>query len=199
MSVVNQVPPAYESEPTEEQSTYVADPTRKKLKLKESISEYIQTKSRLTSENVREICPDLKVLSLDEIRLEDDIRNHNDDDTNALRKSKKKPFEDKKITIQTVKEFTTAPTVVTTPPITTNPMLANRKISIVGDESSNLHRPPSPAKNEPSPILYIKNLVRPFTLNQLKELLSRTGTIKENGFWINKIKSECYVQYETLE
>jgi hypothetical protein len=37
-------------------------------------------------------------------------------------------------------------------------------------------------------------LVRPFTVNQLKELLARTGTIVEGGFWIDKIKSKCYVQ-----
>lgn len=35
--------------------------------------------------------------------------------------------------------------------------------------------------------------VRPFTLGQLKELLSRTGTLVEDGFWIDKIKSHCYV------
>jgi hypothetical protein len=37
-------------------------------------------------------------------------------------------------------------------------------------------------------------LVRPFTVNQLKELLARTGSIVEAGFWIDKIKSKCYVQ-----
>lgn len=35
--------------------------------------------------------------------------------------------------------------------------------------------------------------VRPFTLGQLKELLNRTGTVVEEGFWIDKIKSHCYV------
>lgn len=35
--------------------------------------------------------------------------------------------------------------------------------------------------------------VRPFTLGQLKELLSRTGTLVEEGFWIDRIKSHCYV------
>lgn len=35
--------------------------------------------------------------------------------------------------------------------------------------------------------------VRPFTLGQLKELLGRTGTLVEDGFWIDKIKSHCYV------
>ena len=40
--------------------------------------------------------------------------------------------------------------------------------------------------------------VRPFTLGQLKELLSRTGTIVEEGFWIDKIKSHCFVTVSTM-
>lgn len=43
-------------------------------------------------------------------------------------------------------------------------------------------------------VLYICNLVRPFTVNQLRELLLRTGRIVEDGFWIDSIKSKCYVQ-----
>lgn len=35
--------------------------------------------------------------------------------------------------------------------------------------------------------------VRPFTLGQLKELLGRTGTLVEEAFWIDKIKSHCFV------
>ncbi|XP_075175532.1 apoptotic chromatin condensation inducer in the nucleus isoform X7 [Anomaloglossus baeobatrachus] len=58
---------------------------------------------------------------------------------------------------------------------------------------------PSPPRRKPSCIVHICNLVRPFTLGQLKELLSRTGTIVEDHFWIDKIKSHCYVTYSTLE
>lgn len=89
---------------------------------------------------------------------------------------------------------------------------ANRKISIVNDagassSSSNtkaesvakVQRPPSPAKFNSTNILFITNLVRPFTVLQLKGLLARTGKIVENGFWIDKIKSKCYVKYETEE
>lgn len=53
---------------------------------------------------------------------------------------------------------------------------------------------PSPPATKPTNILLIKNLVRPFTLNQIKELLSRTGTIVENGFWMDRIKSKCIVE-----
>lgn len=70
-------------------------------------------------------------------------------------------------------------------------MSKDRKVSII------LDAPPSPPKNDCSNILYITNLVRPFTVLQLKGLLARTGKIVENGFWIDKIKSKCFVKYET--
>ncbi|XP_075149814.1 apoptotic chromatin condensation inducer acinus [Haematobia irritans] len=60
-----------------------------------------------------------------------------------------------------------------------------------------IQRLPSPARNQASCVLYITNLVRPFTVLQLKGLLARTGKIVENGFWIDRIKSKCYVEYET--
>lgn len=40
---------------------------------------------------------------------------------------------------------------------------------------------------------FLVQQVRPFTLGQLKELLNRTGSVVEEGFWIDKIKSHCYV------
>ncbi|XP_058825672.1 apoptotic chromatin condensation inducer in the nucleus [Topomyia yanbarensis] len=76
--------------------------------------------------------------------------------------------------------------------------IITRKISMVSDKGNNLvTRPPSPARHHSSNILYITNLVRPFTVLQLKGLLARTGKIVENGFWIDKIKSKCFVKYET--
>lgn len=76
-------------------------------------------------------------------------------------------------------------------------LASNRKISIIKDNDSIITRPPSPPRHKQSCILYISNLVRPFTLPQLKNLLQRTGRIVENGFWIDRIKSKCFVQYET--
>lgn len=77
--------------------------------------------------------------------------------------------------------------------------LSNRKISIVKDGDDIITSPPSPPRNKQSSILYISNLVRPFTLPQLKNLLQRTGRIVEDGFWIDRIKSRCFVIYETEE
>ncbi|KAK5602970.1 hypothetical protein CRENBAI_017281 [Crenichthys baileyi] len=66
-------------------------------------------------------------------------------------------------------------------------------VSITIDDPVRTARQPSPPRGEASSIVHIWNLVRPFTLGQLKELLSRTGTLVEEGFWIDKIKSHCYV------
>lgn len=60
--------------------------------------------------------------------------------------------------------------------------------------SEERERSPSPPKNDLSVYLHIENLVRPFTIGQLKGLVGKTGVIAENGFWINNIKSHCYVQ-----
>lgn len=58
---------------------------------------------------------------------------------------------------------------------------------------------PSPSRQPVSSFLHISNLVRPFTLPQLKRLISKTCEICENGFWINNIKSHCYIQVATIE
>ena len=53
-------------------------------------------------------------------------------------------------------------------------------------------RSPSPPRNSVTNIVHVVNLVRPYTLGQLKEVLGKTGTLQENGFWIDGIKSHCY-------
>ena len=61
------------------------------------------------------------------------------------------------------------------------------------DEPEAPRRSPSPSRRPVSCIVHIRHLVRPYTVGQLKELLSRTGKIVEDGFWIDKIKSHCLV------
>lgn len=51
----------------------------------------------------------------------------------------------------------------------------------------------SPPRFPVSKTVHVRNLVRPFTVNQLKALLSKTGEIVEDSFWIDKIKSHCLV------
>ncbi|XP_074598602.1 apoptotic chromatin condensation inducer acinus [Brevipalpus obovatus] len=67
------------------------------------------------------------------------------------------------------------------------------------DPAKDSEQEASPAKNPASNIIFIRNLVRPFTLIQLKELLNRTGKLIEEKFWIDKIKSKCYASYETQD
>ncbi|XP_019959990.2 apoptotic chromatin condensation inducer in the nucleus [Paralichthys olivaceus] len=72
-------------------------------------------------------------------------------------------------------------------------------VSITIDDPVRTSCQPSPPRGKVSNIVHVCNLVRPFTLGQLKELLSRTGTLVEDSFWIDKIKSHCYVTYSCSE
>ncbi|XP_035025377.1 apoptotic chromatin condensation inducer in the nucleus [Hippoglossus stenolepis] len=72
-------------------------------------------------------------------------------------------------------------------------------VSITIDDPVRTSQQPSPPRGKVSNIVHVCNLVRPFTLGQLKELLSRTGTLVEDSFWIDKIKSHCYVTYSCSE
>lgn len=90
--------------------------------------------------------------------------------------------------------------------VTPNDSLVRRSISqqksgvsITIDDPVRTSRDLSPPRGKTSNIIHICNLVRPFTLGQLKELLNRTGALVEEGFWIDKIKSHCYVTYSTTE
>ncbi|CAG8476934.1 838_t:CDS:2 [Ambispora leptoticha] len=56
---------------------------------------------------------------------------------------------------------------------------------------------PPPSEHEPTSTLNIKNFVRPLTLTAVRTLLEQFGTIEY--FWMNKIKSRCYVKYETVD
>ncbi|XP_076016606.1 apoptotic chromatin condensation inducer 1b isoform X2 [Genypterus blacodes] len=72
-------------------------------------------------------------------------------------------------------------------------------VSVTIDDPVRAARQPSPPRGKVSNIVHVTNLVRPFTLSQLKELLNQTGTLVEDGFWIDKIKSHCFVTYATTE
>ncbi|XP_037710314.1 apoptotic chromatin condensation inducer in the nucleus [Drosophila subpulchrella] len=88
----------------------------------------------------------------------------------------------------------------TTPTAATDTVSAQGALSkaTVATAAPHIVRDPSPARNRASHVLYITNLVRPFTVLQLKGLLARTGKIvEEDGFWIDRIKSKCFVAYST--
>ena len=49
-----------------------------------------------------------------------------------------------------------------------------------------------PPRGDPSHVLHIQHLTRPFTNQQLMELLSEEGSLVEGAFWTDKRKSYCY-------
>ncbi|KAI1711154.1 RNSP1-SAP18 binding (RSB) motif domain-containing protein [Ditylenchus destructor] len=60
-------------------------------------------------------------------------------------------------------------------------------------------RPASPARNPVSKLIHIRQLKRPFTVKQLQTLLKNFGTIVEEDFWIDSIKSNCIAKFELEE
>ncbi|KAF1327115.1 hypothetical protein FI667_g7967, partial [Globisporangium splendens] len=73
-----------------------------------------------------------------------------------------------------------------------------------GDQSSSPQHDVSPSKQEPSDdatteTLRIDNFRRPFTLNAVKALVQQAGDFVENGFWMDAIKTHCYVTYATKD
>uniref|UniRef100_A0A914N202 SAP domain-containing protein n=1 Tax=Meloidogyne incognita TaxID=6306 RepID=A0A914N202_MELIC len=60
-------------------------------------------------------------------------------------------------------------------------------------------RAASPARNPPSRWVHIRGLKRPYTQRALLELLGKFGIVDEGAFWIDSIKSNCIVTYETIE
>ncbi|CAI5724167.1 hypothetical protein KXD40_001028 [Peronospora effusa] len=54
-------------------------------------------------------------------------------------------------------------------------------------------------KDEKTSTIRIDNFVRPFTLNAVKELVQEFGSFVEEGFWMDAIKTHCFVTYLTSE
>uniref|UniRef100_A0A1Y1KVX1 RRM domain-containing protein n=1 Tax=Photinus pyralis TaxID=7054 RepID=A0A1Y1KVX1_PHOPY len=155
---------------------------------------------------IKLFCPNVKLLQEDEVKMDIRERKSSHMQEGRERRINRKVSIDFKPEDGESKRLSTQSSVnseieeAVEPEVDNSNIIAmNRKISIVDDTASKLKPPPSPAKNPISELLYITNLVRPFTLKQLKELLERTGKIRENGFWTDRIKSKCYAYYETAE
>ena len=73
-----------------------------------------------------------------------------------------------------------------------------KQIVMQPDEPEAARRSPSPARSPVSNIIHVFNLVRPFTLGQLKALLGKHGKLLEDGFWIDKIKSHCLAKVTNM-
>uniref|UniRef100_A0A6B2E5U1 Putative apoptotic chromatin condensation inducer in the nucleus n=1 Tax=Phlebotomus kandelakii TaxID=1109342 RepID=A0A6B2E5U1_9DIPT len=154
----------------------------------------------ISTDSLKPLFADVKPVPLVEVKLDltsdneadrDDEEDNGSEEEGALSPKEKK---DAPIVVEKVSDPVEMVRVSTEVP---HPIGMNRKILLVNEDMGKTAKPPSPPKNTSSCILFITNLVRPFTVLQLKGLLVRTGKIVDNGFWIDKIKSKCYVQYET--
>ncbi|KMQ93428.1 apoptotic chromatin condensation inducer in the nucleus [Lasius niger] len=145
----------------------------------------------ISTDSLKALVPGAKPLSINEVRLsKDDDEDKDRHRSNDKRHNSSDSTNDNKITDESLQKNGTAKKGNGK---ADNHIAARRKISIVKEMPH--VKSPSPPASKPTNILLIKNLVRPFTLNQIKELLSRTGTIVENGFWMDRIKSKCIVEY----
>ncbi|XP_072751372.1 uncharacterized protein Acn [Anoplolepis gracilipes] len=145
----------------------------------------------ISTDSLKALVPGAKPLSINEVRLsKDDDEDKDRHKSNDKRHNSSDSTNDNKITDENLQKNGTAKKGNAK---ADNHIATRRKISIVKEMPH--VKSPSPPTSKPTNILLIKNLVRPFTLNQIKELLSRTGTIVENGFWMDRIKSKCIVEY----
>ena len=56
-----------------------------------------------------------------------------------------------------------------------------------------------PARNPVSTIVHVMRLTRPFTEVTLKAMLANFGEMVQEEFWIDDIKSQCYVKVRLSE
>nr|CAG4646626.1 EOG090X0F73 [Macrothrix elegans] len=142
----------------------------------------------ISTDSLKAIVPDAKPLSAEEVRL----GSPNFQSTSKSAANQHSPEESEQ---NGVKEEKTEPVKRAVVEVVAE-ALAPAKPEIVVAAAAPLLEAASPAQNPRSCILSITNLVRPFTINQLKELLARTGHLVDGKFWIDKVKSTCLVQYE---
>ncbi|XP_066138563.1 apoptotic chromatin condensation inducer in the nucleus-like isoform X2 [Euwallacea fornicatus] len=180
------------SQTIEEPSRPISEDGSKKCKWKRSESLFLDT---VQFHDIKEICPSVEFLEEAEVDLEITVKEKRSDKSRRLTF---KELEDEEMENIEAELNAEQELEVDQNQSNQNVIAINRKISIVEDTGNKLNPPPSPAKNPVSEVLYITNLVRPFTVKQLKELLERTGKIEEDGFWTDKIKSKCFVCYETV-
>ncbi|RHY95940.1 hypothetical protein DYB35_005121 [Aphanomyces astaci] len=51
----------------------------------------------------------------------------------------------------------------------------------------------------PTPTIRIDNFIRPFTLNAVKAFVQVDASFVDDGFWMDAIKTHCYVTYATTD
>lgn len=130
----------------------------------------------VSSSELKDIIPDLKPV-LEEIKHEEEQQKT----TSTKDANEKDEDVPKAESIERTKEDIELPK-----PTVEDPEKAHEKLAPVSEKNKNQSR-----------VVEIRNLVRPFTHNQLVQLLKRTGNFdSEKDFWIDKIKSHALVMFE---
>lgn len=144
------------------------------------------------------IIPDAKPLPADEVKLGGSPTNGTRSRGEAARVSKvEKTDEDDEHDEPSAKTVRRIAVEVSEPVAPVN--LPSAAPTVTKPETVLAAAPPlleatSPAREPRACVVHVSNLVRPFTVNQLKELLARTGRLIGGKFWIDKVKSSCLVQ-----
>lgn len=179
-------------------------PTRKQRRM---VADEMEERNRgRAGDDEPKTTAEISVVELNETREEGEVRDNDDEEEEGQQQEKEGSADREKgeqrqngengVDMDTEAKEKDEVEVKTKQNLTTE----KRTVAASDSHSSSTGRPGKGEKNPQSSVLFITNLVRPFTLLQLKSLLARTGKIvPENGFWIDKIKSKCYVCYETEE
>ncbi|ODM98829.1 Apoptotic chromatin condensation inducer in the nucleus, partial [Orchesella cincta] len=141
------------------------------------------------SELLNKYYEDIKLVPLEQLKLEEKTLPGSDTKVETSRKPSisQEPEQEEPLPTRTVENI---PTVKRTVSIVST---TKTQIEQLDDAEKQL----TPPRNPPSSVLLITNLVRPFTLPQLKEMLQRTGNLVD--IWVDKIKSKCIAKFDSQE
>ena len=159
---------------------------------KKTIQPSIDTR-KVSSSELKDIIPDIKPV-LEEIKHEQEEGQKMETETSDVDSddvSKEQPAEVLKRAEKTRENAAGEKVFTVTAPASTEllrPLVEDAKDKLTSNSSDK-------NKNQ-SRVVEVRNLVRPFTNNQLINLLKRTGGFDEKiEFWIDKIKSHALVKY----
>ena len=159
---------------------------------KKNIQPSIDTR-KVSSSELKDIIPDIKPV-LEEIKHEQEEGQKMETETSDVDSddvSKEQPAEVLKRGEKTRENAGGEKAFTVTAPASTEllrPLVEDAKDKLTSNSSDK-------NKNQ-SRVVEVRNLVRPFTNNQLINLLKRTGSFDEKiEFWIDKIKSHALVKY----
>lgn len=187
---------------------------RKRRWLSRKASESKPSVITISTDSLKDIISDVQPVPLCDVKLEsspepEDIRAKEKEENRQLQKQLAKEKLRKKLNEESERYNESRANIERTQIIKKNNSVTGEEKydeerddddeEIVTADNKKIQKLQTVPKSHVSNILFITNLVRPFTVLQLKGLLARTGKIVENGFWIDKIKSKCYVKYETEE